>query len=73
VSHLHLETAQWLTDQACAEKFPGVRPGTIREWARRGLVARRRDSGRVLYAVLAVESQARLRGLLAKKAEGLVP
>lgn len=50
VAHLHREEATHLTDRDM-EIRTGVRAGTVREWARRGDVAKRRDSGRTLYAV----------------------
>lgn len=50
VAHLHREEATWLTDRDM-EIRTGVKAGTVREWARRGHVAKRSDSGRVVYAV----------------------
>jgi hypothetical protein len=57
VAHLHREEATHLTDRDM-EIRTGVRAGTVREWARRGHVAKRLDSGRVLYAVADVEERA---------------
>jgi hypothetical protein len=50
VAHLHRENAEWLTDRDM-EIRTGIKRGTIREWARRGDVKKRRDSGRTLYHV----------------------
>lgn len=50
VMHLHREEAEWLTDKDMQIRT-GVRAGTVREWARRGLVEKRRDSGRTVYRV----------------------
>lgn len=57
VAHLHREEATHLTDRDM-EVRTGVRAGTVREWARRGHVAKRLDSGRVLYAVADVVGKA---------------
>lgn len=54
VAHLHREEADYLTDRDM-EIRTGVRAGTVREWARRGLVNKRTDSGRTMYAVADVE------------------
>lgn len=50
VAHLHREEATELTDHDM-EIRTGVKAGTVRVWARRGLVSKRRDSGRTLYRV----------------------
>lgn len=50
VAHLHREEATHLTARDC-EIRTGVRAGTVRVWASRGLVARRTDAGRTLFAV----------------------
>ena len=50
VADLHRDEATHLTDRDM-EIRTGVRAGTVREWARRGHVAKRTDSGRVVYAV----------------------
>jgi hypothetical protein len=63
VMHLHRENAEWLTDRDM-EIRTGVKAGTVRKWAERGTVTRRRDSGRTVYDVAAVEGEARRRGLL---------
>jgi hypothetical protein len=63
VAHLHREEATELTDRDM-EIRTGIKAGTIRVWANRGLVKRRRDSGRTLYTVADVVEQARTRGLV---------
>jgi hypothetical protein len=68
VADVHRDNADWLTDQEM-EIRTGIRAGTIREWARdregRGmLVAKRRDSGRTVYAVADVERVASEKGML---------
>lgn len=63
VQHLHRENAAWLTDREM-ELRTGVRAGTVREWARREVVGRRRDSGRTVYAVADVERAAREKGMM---------
>lgn len=50
VKHLHREEADWLTDRDM-EMRTGVKAGTVRKWAERGEVGRRRDSGRTVYCV----------------------
>lgn len=50
VQHLHRSEASELTDHDMAIRT-GVRAGTVRVWARRGLVGKRLDSGRMLYSV----------------------
>lgn len=50
VAELHRETAEWLTDRDM-ELRTGVKAGTVRKWAERGDVGRRRDSGRTVYRV----------------------
>lgn len=64
VAHLHREEATYLTDREMAVRT-GVKAGTVREWARRGIVGRKRDSGRVVYAVADVLDVARKKGLIA--------
>jgi hypothetical protein len=50
VMHLHRESAEWLTDRDM-EIRTGVKAGTVRVWARRGQVEKRRDSERTVYRV----------------------
>jgi hypothetical protein len=50
VADLHRDEATHLTDRDM-EIRTGVRAGTVREWARRGHVAKRIASGRTVYAV----------------------
>lgn len=50
VMHLHRQEAEWLTDREM-ELRTGVKAGTVREWARRGHVDKRLDSGRVVFRV----------------------
>jgi len=50
VAELHIGQAEWLTDREM-EMRTGVKAGTVRKWAERGDVARRRDSGRTVYRV----------------------
>lgn len=64
VMHLAREEAHHLTDRDM-EVRTGVKAGTVREWARRGHVSKRRDSGRTLYAVADVLDVARGKGLIA--------
>jgi hypothetical protein len=64
VAHLHREEATHLTDRDM-EIRTGVKAGTIRVWALRGIVGRRTEGGRVVYSVAQVEAEARQRGLLA--------
>lgn len=59
VAQLHNAAAEWLTDRDM-EQRTGVKAGTVRVWALRGEVARRRDSGRTLYAVAEVMTRAGL-------------
>jgi len=63
VAHLHREEADELTDRDM-EIRTGVRAGTVRVWANRELVRKRRDSGRTLYVVEDVMREARTRGLV---------
>ena len=63
VAHLDREEAHELTDRDM-EIRTGVRAGTVRVWANRELVRKRRDSGRTLYAVEDVMREARTRGLV---------
>jgi hypothetical protein len=58
VAHLHREEAQYLTDRDI-EIRTGVKAGTVRVWANRGDVERKRDAGRTLYAVADVERRVR--------------
>jgi len=58
VQHLHRSEAAWLTDRDM-ELRTGVKAGTVRVWARRGLVGARSDSGRRVYAVADVERRVR--------------
>lgn len=64
VAHLHREEATHLTDRDM-EIRTGVKAGTVRSWARKGLVDRRRDAGRTVYAVDDVLNEARRAGLVA--------
>ena len=64
VAHLHREEATHLTDRDM-EIRTGVKAGTVRVWAQRGLITRHVDAGRVLFSVAEVEAEARQRGLLA--------
>lgn len=52
VAHAHYAHAGWLTLDACAERT-SVKAATIKVWATRGKVAKRKDveSGRVVYSV----------------------
>lgn len=59
VQHLHREEATHLTDRDC-EIRTGVKAGTVRVWANRGHVERRRDSGRTLYSVVDVLKHAKV-------------
>lgn len=63
VAHLHREEATELTDRDM-EIRTGVRAGTVRVWANRELVRKRRDSGRTLYVVADVMREAKTRGLV---------
>ena len=63
MAHLHREEATELTDRDM-EIRTGVRAGTVRVWANRDLIRKRRDSGRVLYDVADVMREARTRGLV---------
>ena len=58
VAHLHRSEAEWLTDRDM-EIRTGVKAGTVRVWARRGLVAAKRDQERRVYAVADVEARVR--------------
>lgn len=66
VAHLHREEAAWLTDRDM-ETRTGVKAGTVRAWAAKDppLVAKRVESGRVVYQVADVERTARAKGLVA--------
>lgn len=59
VAHLHREEATHLTDRDM-EIRTGVKAGTVRVWAQRGSVERRREQGRTVYAVADVLSQAQV-------------
>lgn len=61
VAHLHREEATYLTDRDI-EIRTGIKAGTVRVWANRGEVERRRDAGRTLYAVADVERRAGIAG-----------
>lgn len=54
IAHLHRDSAAWLTDRDI-EIRTGVKAGTVRVWAQRGEVERKRDQGRTVYAVADVE------------------
>lgn len=64
VAHLHREEATHLTDRDM-EVRTGVKAGTVRSWARKGMVRRKIDSGRTVYAVEDVLNEARRAGLVA--------
>lgn len=59
VMHLHREEADELTDREMQLRT-GVKAGTIRQWANRGELTRRRDSGRWVYRVEEVLKRAKL-------------
>lgn len=59
VASLHTAEAKWLTDRDM-EQRTGVKAGTVRVWANRGEIAKRQDSGRVVYAVAEVMARAGL-------------
>lgn len=50
VAHLHREEATHLT-AADMEIRTGVKSGTVKVWAHRGMIERRADSGRTVYSV----------------------
>lgn len=56
VKNDYIERAEWLTDIDMTVRT-GVKAGTVRVWANRGFIARRIDSGRVVYAVAEVEAR----------------
>jgi hypothetical protein len=56
VANTHRDTAEWLTAEQCSVKTK-VAVGTIRVWGTRGLVDRRVDSGRTVYAIAQVEAR----------------
>lgn len=60
VMHLHREEAEWLTDRDM-EIRTGIKAGTVRVWANREEVKRKRDSGRTLYLVADVIRRAERR------------
>jgi hypothetical protein len=62
VMHLHREKATHLTDREMQLRT-GVKAGTVRIWARRGHVERKRDQGRTVYSVADVERHAKSAGL----------
>lgn len=57
VLNLHNENAEWLTDTAM-EIRTKVKAGTVRVWATRGEVSRKRDQGRTVYSVADVLERA---------------
>jgi hypothetical protein len=59
VKQMHVAHAEWLTLEECSART-GVKEGTIKVWATRGKVAKRKDqhSGRMTYRVPDVVSQA---------------
>jgi hypothetical protein len=59
VAHLHREEAEWLTDRDM-EQRTGVKAGTVRQWASREEIARKRDAGRTVYCVSEVMARAGL-------------
>jgi hypothetical protein len=63
VADLHGTHATHLTDRDM-EIRTGIRAGTVREWARRGDVTRRLESGRTVYAVCDVIELARKKGMM---------
>jgi hypothetical protein len=63
VAHLHRKEATHLTDRDCAIRT-GVKAGTIRSWAAKGYVERRRDSERTVYSVADVMEHAERAGLV---------
>jgi hypothetical protein len=62
VANEYRRNAKWLTDVDC-EVLLGVRPGTVREWARRGLVKRHKSEGRMVYDVAQVRQQMERAGM----------
>lgn len=52
----YIRNAEWLTDADMAARTD-VKAGTVRVWANRGAVARKREMGRTVYAVADVLSQ----------------
>lgn len=56
VMNLYRDEATHLTDREMEERT-GVKAGTVRVWANRGEVARRQESGRVVYSVADVEKR----------------
>ncbi len=58
VMNLHREEATHLTDHEM-EIRTGIKAGTVRAWAQRGEVERRRDQGRTVYAVADVVKKVR--------------
>jgi hypothetical protein len=61
VMHLHREEADWLTDRDMQIRT-GVRAGTVRSWATKGLIRRRQDQGRRVYSVADVVRRAGIVG-----------
>jgi hypothetical protein len=60
------DVAEWLADREM-EAETGVKAGTVRSWAREssGLVRKRREAGRTVYAVVDVLKVAKDKGLVA--------
>jgi hypothetical protein len=52
----YIARAEWLTDVDMTVRT-GVKSGTVRVWAQREKVARRLDSGRIVYSVADVEAR----------------
>lgn len=52
----YIASSEWLTDADMAVRT-GVKAGTVRVWAQRNAVRRKRDAGRTLYAVADVETR----------------
>lgn len=68
VMDLHRRSATHLTDREMQERT-GIKAGTVREWARRALIGRKRDSGRVVYCVEDVERVGEDKGMIPTKQE----
>lgn len=56
VTAYYVENSDWLSDVHMQART-GVKAGTVRVWAQRDLVAKRVDSGRVVYSVADVEAR----------------
>ncbi|WP_235738982.1 hypothetical protein [Nocardioides alcanivorans] len=68
VMQVHRAEAEWLTDVEMQERT-GVKAATVRSWSRpiedgEPLVAKRQDSGRVVYRVADVEYAAQAKGMM---------